>query len=428
MSAHPARPLKRLASSDVDDPLSRQPPPPQLDVTTAPRAVSAMPDVCHSLALSSPSLSQLVSTSTSLDLTIASLTVPMASDVRDSPRLPSSVPSQLESPTTHTTVLPPLLVNQSPVSPASPLQRSQAITISDDSSPTIHTTVLPELIIDQSPLHHSTAITISDDSPILPPPSQPIPLSWAPDVMLKANIASSPPVSPSPANNCSATPDPNTDDSDNDTEDVDSDSDACAYTQLECRATHSPRLDLVLPCARYVNDVVILLTSTKLSPVRWMWIGPTTTYILHGFNFITAYNKSLPASYSRLFMGTINDTIPVPLRKRIHCAIPMPDKPHYGLCGLSQPLSTLAHMAAMFLNQRDGCGLITTFSWQEPRSLSTFDIVPRSLLDEHVRKVHDALRADSSSDAISEFTEPDDIPNLIDHDYPECQPVSKVHK
>ncbi|TDL14028.1 hypothetical protein BD410DRAFT_810067 [Rickenella mellea] len=357
MSAIAARPLKRLASSDIDDPPSRHPAPPQFEGTTAPGTASATVDVRHSLALSSPSLLPLVSTPTSLDATIASLTVSMASDVGDSPKLPSSPPSQLESPTTRTLVLPDLIINQSPRSPASPNQRTSSVIIIPDSS-----------------------------SPIAPPPSQPVPLLSAPDIPLNANVSSSAPASPSPVHNCSATPDPDTQDSDNDTEEIDSDSDACAYTQLECRMTHSPRLDLIVPCARYVKDVVILLTSTKLSPVRWTWIGPTTTYILHGFNFVMAYNKSLPASYSKVLVTTINDTIPIPLRKRINRAIPMPDKPHYGLCGLSQPLSTLAHMAAMFLNQRDGGGLITTFSWQEPRSLSTFDIVPRSLLDEHVRK------------------------------------------
>ncbi|TDL18308.1 hypothetical protein BD410DRAFT_806625 [Rickenella mellea] len=337
MSAIAARPLKRLASSDIDDPPSRHPAPPQFEGTTAPGTASATVDVRHSLALSSPSLLPLVSTPTSLDATIASLTVSMASDVGDSPKLPSSPPSQLESPTTRTLVLPDLIINQSPRSPASPNQRTSSVIIIPDSS-----------------------------SPIAPPPSQPVPLLSAPDIPLNANVSSSAPASPSPVHNCSATPDPDTQDSDNDTEEIDSDSDACAYTQLECRMTHSPRLDLIVPCARYVKDVVILLTSTKLSPVRWTWIGPTTTYILHGFNFVMAYNKSLPASYSKVLVTTINDTIPIPLRKRINRAIPMPDKPHYGLCGLSQPLSTLAHMAAMFLNQRDGGGLITTFSWQEP--------------------------------------------------------------
>ncbi|TDL14517.1 hypothetical protein BD410DRAFT_809666 [Rickenella mellea] len=189
----------------------------------------------------------------------------------------------------------------------------------------------------------------------------------------------------------------------------------CSRSKQECLMTQSPRLDLIGPCKLYKNNIVILVSTGATSPTRWTDVEPLTTYALYGNNFVQAFRTALPQIYSPLVRLKVIDDIPVAVRSRLTRAKPPPIYPHRPVTGLAQPLSTLAHMAAMLLQERNGINLVTSFSWREPRAVHTIDIIPRDLLTEHLRKAQNiANGADPESDPVSEYTEPDTVPDLIE--------------
>ncbi|TDL14503.1 hypothetical protein BD410DRAFT_845963 [Rickenella mellea] len=155
--------------------------------------------------------------------------------------------------------------------------------------------------------------------------------------------------------------------------DVTDDNDPCNGRTPECLATNTPRLDMILPCVRYGDNIVILYTVNTKPVTRWSWTGIGSTYILHGNEFVQTYNKSLPKLYSPLIRLKIDDILPIPLRKRLNRALPVSMRPNNKPTGLARLMSTLAHMAAVFLSERSGTELVTTFSWMEPHHAFVFN-------------------------------------------------------
>ncbi|TDL13664.1 hypothetical protein BD410DRAFT_846727 [Rickenella mellea] len=395
MSSPLALPRKRQASSDIDNPASRYRPPPQSDAVAVRLAITASSVISSSPAPSSPSHLQL-HTTTAHSL-VPSSTPALQFELGDSQQLPPTPAISISDISTPDSTSPPL-----PLAPA--------ISITDSSPPD---STSPSL-----PLARAISMTDSSapDSPS--PPSRHQPIILVPASSPGISCTNTPPIarlllSQSPNNHSVISQVNNSFSSDS------SDLDPCDSTKPECRATMSPRLDMIVPCVRYVNDVIILLTATTtISATRWLWTDPTTTYILHGDNIIADFNKSLPRFYSPVLRIKVNDDdIPVALRKRINHAIPIPTDPRPRIkFGLARPMSALSHMAAMFLQDRDrnGTNLVSTFSWREPKAMMILDIVPKSLLDDHVQLVRKALREDDSDP----FSEPDGFPDLTDGDYP----------
>ncbi|TDL15704.1 hypothetical protein BD410DRAFT_844986 [Rickenella mellea] len=157
-------------------------------------------------------------------------------------------------------------------------------------------------------------------------------------------------------------------------------------------------------------------------PTRWSFTGSEDTYILHGCDFIKAYNMALPKIYSPLVRLKTDDILPMPLRRCINRALPLSKKCDHKPTGLSRPLSTLSHLAAVLLCERNGTELVTTYSWLEPLALHTIDIIPKSVLDRHIELAHAQVNgtADTSFDSISGFTSSDpaaeEMPALIEYD------------
>ncbi|TDL14360.1 hypothetical protein BD410DRAFT_846104 [Rickenella mellea] len=356
-----ARPLKRRAASDVDDPPARLPPPPS--------SLALLPAASINTFPFDSAISRIP-----LDIDKSSLRSPISASQISVAELVASPPNPLSAISIPSTVnsLPP----SSPPAPLSPIEIASTIGSFPPSSPA-----------------RLSAITISSSIDSFLASSPP-----APFTITHTNGPS--PSSPAASSMAAPTADTTNDDSD---------FNPCDGKTVECLATNSPRLDLILPCIRYINDIIILHTTTTKLPTRWSFTGGETTYILHGVNFVESYNKSLPKLYSPFVRLRTDDILPMALRRRINRALPLSMKPRHKPTGLPKPLSTLSHMAAVLLRDRHGSELVTTYSWLEPRALNTIDIVPKTLLDRHVELAH--AYADgttfNSSDSDSHFTSSD---------------------
>ncbi|TDL14240.1 hypothetical protein BD410DRAFT_846209 [Rickenella mellea] len=176
---------------------------------------------------------------------------------------------------------------------------------------------------------------------------------------------------------------------------------------------------MILPCVRYGDSIVILYTVNTKPTTRWSWSGIGSTYVLHGSEFVNTYNKSLPKLYSPLIRLKIDDILSVPLRKRLNRALPVSMRPFNQPTGLARPMSTLAHMAAVLLSERNGTELVTTFSWMQPNTMNTLDIVPVTLLNQHVEVAQAFADGTASDNSDSSDPTTEGFPDLVDHDYPD---------
>ncbi|TDL13842.1 hypothetical protein BD410DRAFT_846575 [Rickenella mellea] len=295
-------------------------------------------------------------------------------------------------------------IHQPSLAPSSPLASTRksaaAITIHTDSSPPAP--LQPAISItssaDTSPPR--SPITIHTDSSPPAIPSQSQPASLQPAISITSSDDDSPP--PSPTHTSIAL-------------ERFSGEKFCSRAKQDCLMTQAPRLDFIGPCKLFKNNIVILVSTGATSPTRWTDVGPLTTFVLYGNDFVQAFRSALPRIYSPLVRLKVVDDIPVAVRSRLTQAKPPPGFTHRPIAGLALPLSTLAHMATMLLQERSGINLVTSFSWREPRAVHTVDVIPRDLLTEHLRKAQNiANGSDPESDPISEYTEPDSIPELME--------------
>ncbi|TDL16426.1 hypothetical protein BD410DRAFT_808107 [Rickenella mellea] len=367
------RPLKRQATSDVDNPRARLRPPPSETLIQLPAlSTTAFPF--------DPATSRIPSTPLNIDKSPSLFHIP-ASQFGSIISEPIATPPALSSAISITSTVDSF----APSSPPAP-HPAISITSSIDSFPS------------SSPPAPRPAISINSSIDSFPPPPPPVPHRA---ISITSSIDSFAPTSPSLAADTLISIASTDDDlppssppaslvagptaSTIDTIDNDLDFHPCDGTHPECLATDSPDLSSIFPCIRYMNDIVILHTVNEKSPTQWSFTGSESTYILHGLDFILAYNKALPKVYIPFVRIKTDDILPVSLRRRINQARPASKKREheYKLTGLPRPLSTLSHLAAVLLRERNRTELMTTFSWLEPRGLHTFDIIPKALLTRH---------------------------------------------
>ncbi|TDL21389.1 hypothetical protein BD410DRAFT_840592 [Rickenella mellea] len=388
MLQHPPRLLKRQATSDVDDPPARCPPAPSPATSQPTLHVDNSPDFSFLPASqSNPVTSRLA------------ITTPIDAPPPSSSPASQSIHDLLIDPTLGDDSLPPLY--SPPTSPCIRANRGLPIAATSD----IDQSSAPSSPL-TSPVKSATAISIKTDSSPPASPSQSQPAALLPAISITSSVDDSPP--PSPIHRPDASQ-------------LFEGEHLCSRSQQDCLMTQSPRLDLIGLCKLFKQNIVILVSTGVTSPTRWTDVEPLETYVLYGNDFVQEFRRSLPQVYSPIVRLKVIDDIPVAVRSRLTRARPAPIFPRRPVAGLALPLSTLAHMAAMHLQERSGINLVTSFSWREPRAVHYIDIIPRILLTEHAHKAHKLAYPSEhpESDPVSEFTEDDSFPDTIDHDYPD---------